>query len=97
MNAVTSQAATPAAASASSAAAITPADWSPGVVGVLAVNTRRAGAGAAAGPPPVTTTASVNVPPTSTARTAPLSGVGVLLLPNGLLALGEVRLSQVLV
>src|SRR3954447_16680994 len=63
---VTSSACSPARANADSTAAMTPADWSPGVVGAFAVTTRS----------PTTSTASVKVPPTSTPRRArgPLLG-----------------------
>ncbi len=56
-NALT-RASEPARSSAASTAAITPSDWSSGVVGAFAVTSR----------PSTKTTASVNVPPTSTPR-----------------------------
>ena len=61
--AVTSPGARPARASAASTAAITPSDWSSGVVGAFAVTST----------PSPSRTASVNVPPTSTPSSTPPS------------------------
>ncbi len=60
-NSSTSPADAPACASAAPTAAMTPSDWSAGVVGDFAVTSR----------PPVASTASVNVPPTSTPSSTP--------------------------
>src|SRR5439155_6366922 len=63
---LTSAGAAPAEASTASTAAMTPRDWSAGVVGALAVCRR----------PEATSTASVNVPPTSTPRSMSAEAIG---------------------
>ena len=73
--AVSSPASRPAAASAARTAAMTPSDWSAGVVGAFAVTIR----------PSTARTASVNVPPTSTPKQhAPTATAPDLFVPGGL-------------